>query len=40
MLQAEPELYARKRNLRLGLTLLGIFLMLYAGSVFFVVIRN
>jgi hypothetical protein len=40
MPQTEPELYTRKRNLRLGLTLLGIFVMLYAGSVIFILVSH
>ncbi len=31
---------ARQKNLRLGMILLGIFVMLYVGSVIFILIRH
>ena len=34
--QQEP----RQKNLRLGMFLLGVFVMLYAGSVIFILIRH
>ena len=40
MMRTEPELFARKKNVRLALFLVSIFLVLYAGSVIFIVVSH
>jgi len=35
-----PELFVRKKNFRLGLFLVGVFLVLYVGSVVFVLVSH
>jgi len=40
MTRTGPEPFARKKNVRLGLFLASIFLMLYAGSVIFILVSH
>jgi hypothetical protein len=40
MTRTGPELFARKKNVRLGLFLVSIFLVLYAGSVIFIMVSH
>jgi hypothetical protein len=40
MMRTGPELFARKKNVRLGLFLVSIFLVLYAGSVIFMLVSH
>jgi hypothetical protein len=40
MTRTGPEVFARKKNVRLGLFLVSIFLVLYAGSVIFILVSH
>ena len=40
MTRTGPEPFARKKNVRLGLFLASIFLMLYTGSVIFILVSH
>jgi len=40
MTRTGPELFARKKNVRLGLFLVSIFLVFYAGSVVFILVSH
>jgi len=40
MARSGPEVFARKKNVRLGLFLASIFLVLYAGSVVFILVSH
>ncbi len=40
MTRTGPEVFARKKNVRLAIFLVSIFLVLYAGSVIFIVVSH
>ena len=40
MIRTGPEVFARKKNVRLALFLVGVFLVLYVGSVIFIVVSH